>query len=297
MAKIPVGATIASAFGFAFGGFFNLLRLMWLPLVIVLACSYAVLPMLAGAVQGMATNPLAFLSAAPLFLAFYAVALVLMFMQITAIAQSALGLETGSRWFYFSLAAPMWRLAGAAVLATLIIAAAYVIVFLGGIVAGIVGRMLATPAVAIMIAGGVVTVLFCALIYVMLRLTFLLTPVVIAERRIGIGRSWTLGKGNFWRMFAVLLVIFLPFLVIEFAAMGWLLGGLPPIHPGAPPAAATAAFVAWETGMFQRMRDFWYFVYPASAIFSILLYGSFVGAQCFAYRALMPRENNAEIFS
>jgi hypothetical protein len=297
MAKIPVGSTIASAFGFAFGGFFNLLRLMWLPLVIVMACSYAVMPMLAGAVQGMATNPLAFLGAAPLFLAFYAVALVLMFMQIAAIAQSALGLETGTRWFYFSLAAPMWRLAGAFILAMLIIIASYAVLIVAGFVVGFLAGTFGNAMLTVLATSIIMIVLFCAFIYGVVRFTFLLIPVVIAERRIGIARSWVLGGGNFWRMFAILLVIFLPFLVVEFAAFGWLLGGLPPIHPGAPPAATTAAFVAWETGMLQRMRDFWYFVYPASAIFSILLYGSFVGAQCFAYRALVPQQNNAEIFS
>jgi hypothetical protein len=191
----------------------------------------------------------------------------------------------------------MWRLIGAFLLVLLIIMASYLAIFLGGLLVGIVARLAASAAIAIMVTSVTMILLFCAFAYGVVRLTFLLTPVVISERKIGIGRSWALGKGNFWRMFAIMLVMLLPFMVVELVAFGWLLGGLPAINPSAPPAATTAAIMAWEMGMFQRMLSFWYIVFPVSAIFSVLFYGSFIGAQCFAYRALAPKENSAEIFS
>ncbi len=55
---------------------------------------------------------------------------------------------------------------------------------------------------------GVVVAFF--LIYAGVRLFFFLPAVVVAENRIGLGRSWSLGGGNFWRIFFVWLLIVVP---------------------------------------------------------------------------------------
>ena len=68
---------------------------------------------------------------------------------------------------------------------------------------------------------------FCVFIYVMVRLTFLLLPVVVAEHRIGIKRSWQLGKGNFWRMLGLFILIFLPIVVLEVVALKLFLPPVP----------------------------------------------------------------------
>jgi hypothetical protein len=56
------------------------------------------------------------------------------------------------------------------------------------------------------------------------RLTFLLPAVVVAEERIGLGRAWELGGGNFWRMFAVVIAVFVPvaigFGIVQAAVFG-----------------------------------------------------------------------------
>ena len=49
---------------------------------------------------------------------------------------------------------------------------------------------------------GIVAVLWY--IYAAVRLVFFLPAVVVAEEQIGLGRSWALGRGNFWRIIIVI---------------------------------------------------------------------------------------------
>jgi hypothetical protein len=51
---------------------------------------------------------------------------------------------------------------------------------------------------------------WCGFLYVIFRWSFFIAPVVVAEGRIGLGRAWQLGRGNFWRIFAILLIVSLP---------------------------------------------------------------------------------------
>jgi len=62
----------------------------------------------------------------------------------------------------------------------------------------------------------------CVLIYASIRVSFFLAPVVVGEERIGIGRAWALGGGNFWRIvyvmiFTVLPIAFVTAIVTHFA--------------------------------------------------------------------------------
>ena len=65
---------------------------------------------------------------------------------------------------------------------------------------------------------------YCWIIYFLVRLWFLLPAVVVAEGGIGLGRSWSLSGGNFWRIIGVLIVVFLPvaigFSMVEQAIIG-----------------------------------------------------------------------------
>jgi membrane-anchored glycerophosphoryl diester phosphodiesterase (GDPDase) len=53
-------------------------------------------------------------------------------------------------------------------------------------------------------------VVTCVLVYSAVRLFFFLPAVVVAENRIGLGRAWSLGGGNFWRIVFVWLLIVVP---------------------------------------------------------------------------------------
>lgn len=73
----------------------------------------------------------------------------------------------------------------------------------------------------------IVVAALCWFVSVVIRMLFFLPPVVVAERRIGLIRAWELGRGNFWRMVAVLLAVLGPVWIglhaVLFAVVGPLL--------------------------------------------------------------------------
>ncbi|MDY7221233.1 hypothetical protein [Halalkalibacterium halodurans] len=80
--------------------------------------------------------------------------------------------------------------------------------------------------------GMIFTVIFIGLYYLlvfsvyvlysffMIRFGYFLPPVIFGEERIGLGRSWRLTEGSFWRIFAVYLVIALVCSVIILGIYG-----------------------------------------------------------------------------
>jgi hypothetical protein len=54
----------------------------------------------------------------------------------------------------------------------------------------------------------------CVFVYASVRLIYFLPAVVVAEERIGLGRAWALGGGNFWRIVLVFVVSVVPVAII-----------------------------------------------------------------------------------
>ncbi len=100
-------------------------------------------------------------------------------------------------------------------------------------------------------------------------------------------------------MFVILLVIFGPFLILEFLFLfGFVLRGLPALPAHASPAQTTAyqlAVNAQTLNMMNTMNHYWYITYPVGIAFMVVFYGLAVAAQCFAYRALTEDEASAAI--
>jgi len=59
-----------------------------------------------------------------------------------------------------------------------------------------------------------IIVAVCVFFYVAVRLLFLLPAVVVAEERIGLGRSWECGGGNFWRMVVTAIATLFPAAIV-----------------------------------------------------------------------------------
>src|SRR5215510_9262610 len=112
MTKIPVGKTIAYAYGFTFGNFLTVLGLSWVPLVIMSVVAYFTIPAYFEGLQTMLTtgDTGALLAGFGLMSLFFVVMLVSFIMVYVAIARQALGLRSGPAFFYFSLDAAFWRL-------------------------------------------------------------------------------------------------------------------------------------------------------------------------------------------
>jgi hypothetical protein len=307
MKKIPVGATIAHAYRFAFLDFFKILAVMWLPMAIVwLPGLFMKRQMMALSAQIGTQNFSGFREMMWFLVPFYIVALIFVFMQIIGIAQLALGRRNGPAWFYFSLGKPVWRLIGSFLLFMLAFLIGWLAVLLGDLLIGYLHNLLIRTLLAFFIASPysnpvatVIVVLtaiilivpWCGLLYCAVRLTFFLVPVVAAEEEgFALARSWSLGLRNFWRMFVILLATLGPFFVLELAFIyGFLFKGLPFLPPHASAmqkAAFQAAMNARMLEMMNMMYHYWYICYPITIAVIVVFYGISVGAQCFAYRTL-----------
>lgn len=143
-------------------------------------------------------------------LAIFVVSLLAGAMIAVGLMRHALGLKRSTTLIYFSLGAPVWRMLAALFLGAMImIALAIGCGVLIGLVAAFGAKLFAH---GYAVAGAVVLglVIVCAFVYIAFRLFFFLPAVVVAEERIGLGRSWELGGGNFWRMFFIYLLAVIP---------------------------------------------------------------------------------------
>src|SRR5690349_312134 len=299
MAKIPVGATIAQAYRFAFRDFFKILGVMWPSMLLMWVPSILMRPqMMALSTQMAAQDFSGFRNLLPFFVVFYALAFILILMQVVGIAQIALDRRKGPVWFYFWLGRPVWRLAGSVFLLIVAAIIGWILVMLTdallAFLMGLLGR-LAGGGIAAAIVGFLAIIAMLvpplAFIYCVVRLTFLLVPVVAAdEEGFALGRSWTLGLRNFWRMFGIHLATLGPFILLELALVfGVMFRGLPfpPAHASAAQKAAfQAAMNARTLEMMNGMNHYWYITYPSMIAVMVVFYGLCTGAQCFAYRAL-----------
>lgn len=219
MNKLPVGKTVRAAYSFTFGHLGTIIGLIWVPLVLSTLLNF--LPMLAGnTAAGTTTTPG---TAEIENLAISLLTLLLTAIIYVAITRQALGLRQGSATFHFALGQPEFRVFGAVLLVALIaigpillyticIAAAL------GYALGQGSGALALAVLALAVAGGF------GVVYIVVRLWFLVTPVTVCENQINLVRGWTLTRGNFWRILAVLLAVTLPIFVLEVGGILVLMG-------------------------------------------------------------------------
>ena len=286
MPKLPVGRTVEAAYRFAFKQFFAVLAIIWFPylvlIAIVAALAMAMAPGLLHAAEAGTLPPSAIPGLAGLVLLSVLGLLVAGAMVRVGLMRRALGMQTGWIFVYFSFAAPVWRMLGAMILAMLVVvgivlASAAAV----GIVWGITHALLSEAVSGI--ATGIAAVI-AALVYVYsaVRLVFFLPAVVVAEERIGLGRAWALGGGNFWRIIIVILAIFIPVMIL-FGAIGALLGTMtfvPPVEP--------ATFHEAIKHMADQLASA---INPLTILFEIayitVLMGLGSGAVAGAYRAIV----------
>lgn len=294
MPKIPVGHAVSAAYRFAFRQFFAVLGIIWLPYLIVIA-AVAVLAM--GMVPGLthAAGQNMFPAAEIPGLVGLAVLLVLGLLVAGAMVRvglmrRALGMRTGWVFFYFSFAAPVWRMLGAMILAALIILG---IALAGAAAAAIVwaiSHAVLGETISKVLTGITAIVALLFYIYAAVRLLFFLPAVVVAEEQIGLGRSWTLGRGNFWRIIVVILASFIP-VMIGFGILGLLLGApvfVPPIEPGSAQEAIRNAIHQLSAAVSPLMI-------LLDIAYLTVLAGLGAGAVAGAYRAIVPSESGENI--
>lgn len=219
MNKIPLEATLVGAYRFLFTNIVSIIGIIWFPTVLVLGLIAGLLCLIvphewwAGDFSQLKDQHVAVGMIGKFVLAYSVVALAGIIagsMILVGLMRQALGLKKTTTFIYFSLGAPVWRMIGAMLLGGIIFAVCIcVIAVAGGLAAAFIGPML--PHGAVVAGRAILLIVFYLFIfYAAFRLFFFLPAVVVAEERIGLGRSWELGGGNFWRMFLVYLLIVIP---------------------------------------------------------------------------------------
>src|SRR5262249_36729427 len=109
----------------------------------------------------------------------------------------------------FSLGSQVWRLIGSYLLTLLLVWGGAIV---AGALIGVIYYLLAkaAPAAAGPVAGLLAIAAFVYLVYAFVRVYFFVPAVVVAENHIGIRRSWHLGRGNFWRIVGIVLIMTIP---------------------------------------------------------------------------------------
>jgi hypothetical protein len=299
MNKIPVGAAIVHAYRFAFGSCLKILTAIWIALALQSVLSLALIHRVTGLMASvMARDPSAIGQFGPVLL-IYPFIIIIFFVQIATVTELALNPEKTVRHFNFPVGKPTWRLMGAFILATLAIAAVILVFVIAAIALGFVLKMagLSKIITAIAVLLGLL-VAYGGPIYVVCRFYFLLAPITIAEERIALSRAWKLTKGNFWRIFLIILAILIPVAIAEYAVIFSAIG-LPPVLPhGTGPEAMRMlqeAKLAWNLAMFAAAQKYWYVALPFFIALTVFLLGTSCGAQAFAYRKLTEDEGLAPV--
>jgi hypothetical protein len=311
MNKVPVWQTVGQSFSFTFERYFSILGVVWLPLLILVACEYLVLvPLLRnlGAfAQFVATHPKAPPSPELLsqFQSRFSGLLNLLNYLVAAwmavgVTKEALGVRPGPKFVYIAVGnAELLYLAGEIVAIALFVAAMLAIVVAALIVLA-VGAALSyggafaalDPNTRLVLGVGAAVlfgvVIICGLIYASIRLLFLLAPATVAENRFGLWRSWELSRGNFWRLFAVGLLIALTFLIFEIIVISIIVvPAVIALMHSIPHMSADNIQVTIELGM-RTLKP--YLIAAGLIILAVMpiFYGMSYGAAAFAYRALVP---------
>ena len=310
MAAIALGKTIEASYRFAFANILSVFGILWLPSLIFLAALAAAAWLVWPDIQALPSVHLqggngvhftltgedrdqilrvlrnAGRVAGPVWL----VALAMRAMIAVGVLEKALGRRERPVFVYFSLAAPVWRMIGASLLAAILLLAIVlaacigVAVLLWGVghyAGGISG--LAKFASAAAAATWIV--------YMALRLIFFLPAVVVAEERIGLARAWALGGGNVRRILGLVLAVLLPAAIVMGVLSRVLTGGA--IEPQIAGIVAHAASPAGAlAAVMDRLRLAWPVLLLLNVVYATVMTGLGYGAMANAYKAVTAPEED-----
>lgn len=306
MAKIPVFGTVSRAYGFLLGEFGTIVRLSWAPLLIAGAVSYYYGGQVFDASLQAEKNPQAMLELMPLNLLIGLVSFVTGVMVTVALLRIVLyGDRKPGLFVYLWLGMAELRLMLVYVLLVIAFFAAAIGV---GLVIALLGAIAAAVPVFSVVLGIGMIALFFAIIWVVLKLS-LVAPAIVAERSLGVERSWELMRGNALRMFFILIFTFIPVVIVSVIAVALALGPDFPPFPALPSftdgdaaksaeaiEAATTAFreamEKWQLDFYGAMRKHWLEITVAGAVGNLIQTALLVGVQGNAYIAVAgePRE-------
>lgn len=220
-------------------------------------------------------------------------------LPIVAVGVTRIALGLRARWPFVYVAIGKRELltaAGILLFGVFYIVGVIVLAGVGVAIGGIVGATMRTSAqsdpaaliATIVLVTRIATFAFLFVIfYFFVRLCYLMVAVTTAEGRFGLWRSWTLTKGNFWRIFAILAATLLPPAIPGYAV--WFLVAGPEgfrqmmnlqLHPD----PSGMAFAGMVRSLTLHALPVWILLFLMAPI----SYGLMFGQSAFAYRALVP---------
>lgn len=277
MNKVPVLKTIRFAYAFTFGEIGTIIGLIWFPTLLI-----GILQFLPYGLGTQTAGQDGVGAASMANLVFFSGGLVLYAVNAVSVTRQALGLRKGGASFHFSLGMPEWRVLGANLLCAIVLGALVLAYWSGFLVASSFGKTITAPAAVGLLlyaAAGI-----CVLVFLGLRLAFLVVPVAVAEEKIDLPRAWILTSGNFWRILAIILAVTIPLLVIQ-AGATIAIGGAQLLAPLPDKQEAMA------TALNARMLLLDKHMPELIGLFLILApfnFGLTLGAEAAVYRALVP---------
>lgn len=300
MGKIPVFGTVSRAYGFLLGDIATIVRLAWAPLLIAGAVSYYYGGQVFDASLQAQKNPSAVLELMPINFLIGIVSFLTSVMVTIALLRVVLyGDRKPGLFVYLWLGLAELRL----IFVSILLVIAFIAAMLGlGLVLGLLAAIAAAVPVFSVVLGIGMIVLFFVAIWAVLKLT-LIAPVIVAEKSLGVERSWELMKGNALRMFFVLILTFIPIAIVSLIAMTMILGTDFPAFPPFPsftdggaaktPEALEAASEAfrkameqWQLDLYGAMRKHWLEITIASVVGNLIQTALLAGVQGNAYIAI-----------
>ena len=304
MKKIPLEPTLVGAYRFLFTNIISIVGTVWFPLVafgavvaglVCLVVPHAWLtgnfPQFTAETAWQILLPVIYIAPVLPILA-----LITASMIIVGLMRHSLGQKKSTTLIFFSLGGQVWRMAAAILLAEIVlIVLGFVLVVVFAIAAHFATPMLQQgPAMAAKIVLGVVEFLF--FIYACFRLYFFLPAVVVAENRIGLGRSWHLGGGNFWRIFLVILLTVIPVafvagVVMQMTIMPFILA----VAMKLPHAENSGDVPGHLMAIFHALWPIWPTILIIALVQRIATWGLLAGAMGNAYNAVTASPKAAPV--
>lgn len=285
MKKIPVLDSIRYAYAFTFGHLGTIIGLIWVPMVILAVAGYFIMSYYYNSVPAAvsAGDAIAAARAGMLLIGWSLASLLLSAIMYVAVTRQALGLREGPAVVHFALGLPEFRVFGT--LLGIFALALFFLMLDVGLIGGVAALAAKVPAANAAVGLFGLGALF-AIVYALIRLSFLAIPATVAEGKVGLARAWELSSGNFWRIVAVGLATLGPIVLIALTAEVAVLGPGFFLHNTAIPTNDTAQQMH---DMAEQMRTASEHL-PALYGFSFLMAPFFIGLglapAAFAYRAL-----------
>jgi len=313
MRKLPVFATVGNAVGFAFGNFFMVLRLAWLPFAAYIAALAAIgYSMQSTLVEELLAsdppNPGVILNHLDELAFLYGTMLLLQVIVVSAVAVSIhrvilFGDRKPGQYFVFAFGGTeiMYAIMVAlsflgvlAILSAVLAPIAYMIV--GGDFAGFLAKFSdPKPAMEDFIRSGKFgffmggyAVAWLVLIYFALRLA-VWPPAVVATGRLALGEAWSLTRGNVLRllgMFIVLIIVIYLIMIPVGIAVAMLMVPFALHHADAMKDVTITGPAAMHEMMREAFTPYLPLFMAVELIFYVFFTGLAVAIVSYAYKAL-----------